>query len=121
MRQNHRARSDSPSDESSGHKMRPAQTIEGRENQMIALAMDLVEKRLREGTATSQETVHFLKLGSSRERKEQKMLENQIELAKAKTENLKTLEHIEELYTSAMNAMKSYSGTTIMDDYNEQE
>ena len=45
-------------------KIRPALTPEARENQMIALAVDLVEQRLLDGTASSQETTHFLKLGS---------------------------------------------------------
>lgn len=121
MRQNHRTQSDSPSRKSSGRVMRPSSTIEGRENQMIALAMDLVEKRLREGTATSQETVHFLRLGSSKAQLEQKMLENQIELAKAKTENLRTMEHIEELYTNAMNAMKSYGGSYVPEEDEEDD
>lgn len=40
--------------------MRPALSPEARENQMISLAMDLVEKRLREGTASSAETTHSL-------------------------------------------------------------
>ena len=39
---------------------------EAREMQMAALAMDLVEQRLRDGTASSQETTHFLKLVSSK-------------------------------------------------------
>ena len=41
-------------------KIRPALTPEARENQMIALAVDLVEQRLLDGTASSQETTHFL-------------------------------------------------------------
>ena len=44
-------------------KIRPALTPEARENQLIALAVDLVEKRLIEGTASSKETTHLLKLG----------------------------------------------------------
>ena len=51
-------------------KIRPALTPEARENQLISIAYDLVEKRLLEGTASSQETTHFLKLGSTKERKE---------------------------------------------------
>ena len=35
-------------------KMRPALTPEARENQLIALAVDLAEKQLREGTASAQ-------------------------------------------------------------------
>ena len=51
-------------------KMRPALTPEARENQLISLAVDLVEKRLIEGTASSQETTHFLKLGSTKSKYE---------------------------------------------------
>ena len=58
-------------------KMRPALTPEAREGQLIALATDLVEQRLRDGTATSQEVVHFLRLGSMRERLEREKLENE--------------------------------------------
>ena len=47
-------------------KVRPALTPEARENQLIALATDLVEKRLIEGTASSQETTHFLKLATTK-------------------------------------------------------
>ena len=47
--------------------MRPALTPEARENQMISLAMDLAEKRLRDGSASSQEVTHFLKIAASKE------------------------------------------------------
>ena len=49
---------------------RKALTPEAREKQLIALAMDVAEERLRNGTASSQEVTHFLKLGSMREQKE---------------------------------------------------
>lgn len=85
-------------------------TAEGRENELIALAYDLVEKRLREGTATSQETTHFLRLGSTKERIEKEILERQKELITAKTEALQSSKRIEELYANAMAAFRSYSG-----------
>lgn len=88
----------------------PARTPEARQNQMVALAMDLAEKRLRNGTASSQETVHFLKLGSTKERKELLLLEQEIELKKAKTDAIQSAKRVEELYTNALNAMKRYSG-----------
>lgn len=56
-----------PDSSSSPRKIRPAISPEARDNQLIALAYNLVEKRLLEGTASSQETTHFLKLGSARE------------------------------------------------------
>lgn len=90
----------------------PARTPEGRESQMISLAMDLVEQRLRAGTASSQETTHFLKLGSVKERKEMLLLEQEIELKKAKTESIQSAKRVEELYINALNAMKTYTGNS---------
>lgn len=91
-------------------KIRPALTPESREGQLIALATDLVEQRLRDGTATSQEVVHFLKLGSMREKLERERLANENILLKAKTEALESQAKIEELYANAIQAMQRYSG-----------
>ena len=90
--------------------LRPALSPEARENQLISLAVDLVEKRLREGTASSQETTHFLKLASTKSRIEKEILEKQKELITAKTEALQSQKRIEELYSEALNAMRTYSG-----------
>lgn len=43
---------------------RPATSPEAQEQYMINLTMQLVERRLREGTASSAETTHFLKLAT---------------------------------------------------------
>lgn len=91
-------------------KTRPATSPEARENQLISLAYDLVEQRLRDGTATSQETVHFLKLGSTKERVEKEILERQKELITAKTEMLQSAKNVEQLYKNAIIAMRSYTG-----------
>lgn len=90
--------------------LRPATTPEGRENQLISLAMDLAEQRLREGTATSQEVTHFLKLGSSREKLEQMRLENENKLTDVKIAAYENQAKTEELYRDALNAMRSYAG-----------
>lgn len=97
-------------------KQRPAITPEGRENQMCALAIDLAEKQLREGTASSQVITHFLKLASSKDKLEKEILEKQRELLTAKTEALKAEQRIEELYADAIDAMKEYSGKKIDHD-----
>jgi hypothetical protein len=88
---------------------RKSMSVEGRENQLIALATDLAEKRLREGTASSQEIVHFLKLGSERERLEREKLLSENKLLKAKTESIESSQEIKELYAEAIKAMKGYS------------
>lgn len=99
--------SDSPSPRRS---RRPALTPEARENQMISLAVDLAEKQLEEGTASSQVITHFLKLGSSKERLEREKLEEENKLLRAKTENLQSQKRVEELYAEALTAMRRYSG-----------
>lgn len=100
--------------------MPPATTPEGRERQLISLAYDLVEQRLRDGTATSQETCHFLKLATQKERLEIERLKNENELSKAKTESIKAQAHIDELYANAIKAFTTYSGRqSYEDDYNE--
>jgi hypothetical protein len=96
-------------------KQRPATTPEARENQLIALAVDLAEKQLIEGTATSQVITHYLKLGSTKEKLEKDILKQQRELLEAKTEALKSAKRVEELYADALDAMKHYSG-----NYGEQ-
>lgn len=100
----------------SSREMRPALTPEARENQLVCLAVDLAEKQLREGTASSQVITHYLKLGSTKERIEKEILEKQKELIVAKTENLKAAKRIEELYTDAIAAMRKYSGQGDNDD-----
>lgn len=97
-------------------KRPPARTPEARENQMISLAMDVVEERLRNGTASSQETTHFLKLGSIKEKRELALLEQELELKKAKTEAIQSAKRVEELYSKALKAMKSYTGAEEGDD-----
>lgn len=91
-------------------KRRPATTPEARENQLISLAVDLAEKQLIEGTATSQVITHYLKLGSTKEKLEKDILKKQRDLLEAKTEALKSAKRVEELYADALNAMRHYSG-----------
>ena len=102
-------------------KIRPATTPEARENQLISLAVDLAEKQLLEGTASSQVITHYLKLGSTKERIEREILEKQKALIEAKTENLQSAKRIEELYTNAINAMKNYSGQNNSSEDDDEE
>ena len=89
---------------------RPAITFEGRENQLIALAVDCVEQRMRNGTASAQEYIHYLKLASTKERLEKEKLELELELVRAKTEALQAAQRNEQLYAEAIEAFKLYTG-----------
>lgn len=91
-------------------RRRPALSPETRENQLIALAVDLTERRLIEGTASSQETTHFLKLGSMKNRLEMEKLREENKLLQAKTDAIKQAKRVEELYSEAISAMRRYSG-----------
>jgi DNA-binding ferritin-like protein len=97
----------------------PALTPEGRENQLISLAVDLAEKQLSEGTASSQVIAHYLKLGSTKERIEKEILEQQKQLIQAKTDSLRSAKKVEELYKNALDAMRSYTGKRQEDDYDD--
>lgn len=112
------ASNDAPSVKRRG---RPATSIEGRENQMIALAINLAEEQLRNGTASSQVITHYLKLGTTRERLEKEILEKKKSLMVAQTENLQSMKHIEELYTEAMTAMASYRGVNKEEEIIDEE
>lgn len=91
-------------------RIRPALTPEARENQLISLAVDLAEKQLMEGSASSQVITHYLKLGSTKEKLEKQILEKQRELLEAKTQSLQSAQRVEELYANALAAMRNYSG-----------
>lgn len=99
-----------------GSKKRPEQPLqpyyspEDAENLAISLAYDLVLERLRDGTATSQETVHFLKLGSSRNQAEMEKLREENTLLKAKTNAIKSAGNLEKLYANVISAIKKYNG-----------
>lgn len=97
-------------------KPRPATTPEGRESQMVSLAMELAEKRLRAGTASAQEVTHFLKLGSLNNRVEREILEKQKELITAKTEAIKREKSTDEMYADVIAALRSYSGSNMSDE-----
>lgn len=96
----------------STRKIRPALTPEARENQLIALATDLVEQRLIDGTASSQETTHFLKLATTKARLEKEILIEQKKLITAKTKAYESEEVKAELFKEAIAAMREYSGNS---------
>jgi ribosomal protein S2 len=98
---------------------RPPISPEAKENQMIALAMDLVEQRLLDGTASSSETVHFLKMGSMEHQREMEKLEEENKLLRAKTEALESSKEVKELYENALKAMRNYAGPGDPDEYED--
>lgn len=100
-------------------RRRPATTPEGRENQLIALAVEAADKQMRDGTASAQVITHYLKLGSTREKLEQERLAAENALLRAKVESMASAGDREQSYKDAIDAMRSYSGATTQEDYDD--
>lgn len=96
-------------DEKSVRSMPPL-TPEGKENQMISLAMDLAEKQMMEGTASSAVIVHFLKLGTEKSKLEREKLIHENELLRVKANVIEASSHSDELTTKVLDALKRYGG-----------
>ena len=96
---------------------RPALTPEAREGQLVALAVDLAEKQLREGTASSQVITHYLKLATVRENLERERLIEENKLLRAKTKAIEDQKEYKELVAEAIAAMRDYSGRGNSDEY----
>lgn len=99
---------------------RPALTPEARENQIISLAMNTAEQRIRDNTASDTLVCHFLKLGTSKYQLELEKLRSEEKLNQAKIDSIKSSEEQDELYKQAIAAMMDYSGSgEAGDDYDE--
>jgi hypothetical protein len=93
------------------HRYAPAHSIQAREDQLINMAYNMAEQQFIDGTASSQVITHFLKLGTERERMEREILNKQIALLEAKTDQIETSKANEGLYAKAIEAMKSYGAS----------
>lgn len=97
-------------DNDSERHLAPAATIKSREDQLIMLAYDLVEERIKKGTATSQEVTQFIKAGSTQAQLEKAKLEKENQLLDAKTKALESQKKSEEMYANALAAISKYQG-----------
>lgn len=100
---------------------RRATTPEAREQQLIALAVDVAEQQMRDGAASAQVITHYLKLGSSREQLEQERLRGEVGLLKIKADAIAAEARLESLYGDAIKAMRAYSGQAPVNEEEEYE
>lgn len=94
----------------------PAKTSEERENQLISLATDEAERRIRNGSATSQLLVHYLKLGTEKARLENDKLRAENQLLIKKAEAAEAAKQSGQLYEDAIKAFRKYSGQEDSDE-----
>lgn len=97
-------------------KRPPARTPQAREQQLVAMAVDLAEKQIAAGTASAQVITHFLKLGSERDKLEREKLSRENALLKAKSDAIASQQRVEQLYVDAMTAFKHYHGEELGDE-----
>lgn len=93
---------------STNRPKRPAQDPESRERQLTAMAYDLAERQLADGTASPSVIAHFLKVASRRETLEREILERQKTLIEAKADSLFKDRESEQLARDAIEAMRNY-------------
>ena len=96
----------------------PAITLEARENQLIAKAVDEAEKRIENGTASDSLLIHWLRQGTVRMQLEKEKLEADVKLATAKADSIAAAQRQEELAAEAIRAMKLYTGQA--DSYEDE-
>jgi len=87
----------------------------------VAAAFDLVEKRIHDGSASAQETVHFLRLGTTRERLEQEKLHNELGVLQARVKEMENRRSGEDMYNKALAAFRGYSGQGPIEDDDEDD
>lgn len=102
-------------------KSTPARTPEAREQQLVNLAVDEVERRLRNGTVSSQILTVLLKLATTRAQLELEKLRSDISLQHAKEQEIEDKASNSDLYAEALAAFKSYKGDSDPDEEFEDD
>lgn len=91
-------------------KERPAASPLEKEMLLAGLATDLIEQRLRDGTASNQLLAQILKDNSRKAELERQKLEEENKLLKAKTEALEREKEMSVDLKEVMDALRRYSG-----------
>jgi len=95
---------------SKSRRAKPQKDPVSRMLQLGNLALDEIERRVLDGSATSQELTTLAKMGSEKHQLEIEKLRRENELLKAKTEAIESGKKIEELYANAVKYMGIYRG-----------
>lgn len=98
-------------------RRQPATTPEAREQQMVALAVEVAEEQMLARNASSQVITHYLKLGTSREQLEQDKIRHDNLMLEAKIKEMESRTNGEDLVKQVLAKMKEYSGAD--DDEND--
>lgn len=100
-------------------KQEPARTLEGRENQLINLAVNCAEEKLKNGTASSQIICLLLNLATTKAKLELEKLKGDVKVSEAKVKQIENQETSKDLYSEAIKAFRSYSGNNYEEEDDE--
>lgn len=92
---------------------------EAREQQLISLSENLAEQKLRDGTASSQLIIHYLKLGTTKAALEKEKLRKENNLLEAKTSAIYSAEETKQMIEDAIKAITKYGGHGDPDEYED--
>ena len=106
------ARKTSSTPSSPKRKLPPATSPEEQENRMIMYANQMAEEQLRNGTAPPSLVLHYVKLGTEKEKLEleKEILRSNKRLLEARADQIDSSKSNAELYENAINAMRRYGG-----------
>lgn len=91
-------------------RKRPAITAAEQEREMIELATACAREQLKNGTASSQVIVHYLKLGTTREALEKEKLRHENLLLESKKKEIDNRADYTRIAQEAVDAFRRYSG-----------
>ena len=95
----------------------PARTPKARQRQLSALAFDLVELQLREGTASAPVLTHFLKLETEHAKLEVEKIKRENILLEKRSDQVDQADRIEKLLEDHAKASSLYMGHGSPEDY----
>lgn len=96
--------------QAAGRKRPPARTPEDREKQLIASAVDLVERQIAEGTVSSQVLAHYVRMASTKNRLEEQKLRLETERLRVQNDDILRAREREEDYSKVLEALNRYQG-----------
>lgn len=96
-------------------------TTEARENYLGNLAYKLIEKKLKDGTASSQILCMLVGMNTEKTKLENEKLRSDLEVAQAKIKAMEKQSSSDELMEKALSAFKSYAGITDDEDEDEED
>lgn len=99
----------------------PALNVEDRFDQLVSLAVDLAEERLRDKSASNQLISEIIRYGSTKERLMKEKIQRETEMLRAKAEALHAQKSSMELYERAIEAMKEYAGYQSESVYGDED